>query len=243
MGARHKRAPAPVAAWAPIATLNTTIPGYASPQALTPEVTVPPTWAGAPSALPVIASRPGWVEVRLVARTPAVQSVWIRTSGASLSRTPYHVVVDLQSAHVMLFRRGILRMCAPAAVGSAQHPTPAGHYFVVMLAQSPSPAFGPFVIVSSAFANTVTDWEQSGMPMITVEGPLGSGTTIRGSGARITTGSVRLSDRNLARLRPAPAGTPLDVVRVLRLAPTRHNLRTCGRVPRAPRDEDGRRSA
>jgi hypothetical protein len=106
-------------------------------------------------------------------------------------------VVDLATTRLLLYRTGQPVLCAPAAVGATQSPTPVGNYFVVRLAVAPSPAYGPFVIVTSAVAQTTTDWEQSGVPVVTVEGPLGVEAAIGLAGARITGGSVRLFDPDL----------------------------------------------
>jgi hypothetical protein len=119
-------------------------------------------------------------------------------------------------------------MCAPAGVGSAVTPTPVGHYFVALLGQPPTPEYGSFVIVTSAFADTVTDWQQAGDPVVTIEGPLDSAAAIDRSGVRVTTGSVRLLGRDLDRLRVVPSRSPIDVVNTLRVALTPHERKLCG---------------
>lgn len=219
LSARHKKqSTASMAKWTLIATVNNPTPGYARIDSTTPETTVPSAWAGAPSTLPVIASKSGWVKVRLVARPPSPQTAWISSASVSLSRTPFHLLVDRSLRRLLLFRQGRLVMCAPAGVGVPQDPTPLGHYFVAFLARAPKPAYGPFVIVTSAFADTVTDWEQSGNAMITIEGPLGSAKAIGRTGAAVTAGSVRLLDATLEQLREVPPGTPLDVVNALQIS-------------------------
>ena len=190
-------------------------------------MTVPSTWADAPSSLPVIAALPGWVEVRLVARPPAPGTAWIPSASASITRTPYRIVVDLTLTRLLLFRHSQLKMCVPAGVGAAVTSTPVGHYFVALFAQPPTPEYGSFVIVTSAFADTVTDWQQAGDPVVTIEGPLNSEAAIGRSGARVTTGSVRLLGRDLDRLRVVPSGSPIDVVNALRAALTPHERKTC----------------
>jgi hypothetical protein len=190
-------------------------------------MTVAPTWAGVSSALPVVVSRSGWLEVRVVVRPPATQTAWVKSSDVTISRTPFHVVVDLSRRRLMLFHRGGLVMCAPAGIGAPQDPTPAGSYFLALLAQSPDPAYGPFVIVTSAFSDKVTDWEQSGEPVITIEGPLDSAAAIGTKGAAITNGSVRLLTSDLNRLRSVPLGTRIDIVRKFQFESTIHDRRMC----------------
>jgi hypothetical protein len=136
-------------------------------------------------------------------------------------------VVDLTLTRLLLFRHSQLKMCAPAGVGAAVTPTPVGHYFVALFAQPPTPEYGSFVMVTSAFADTVTDWQQAGDPIATIEGPLDSAAAIDRSGARVTTGSVRLLGRDLDRLRVVPSGTPIDVVSALRVALTPHERKLC----------------
>jgi hypothetical protein len=225
--AHHRRSRPSIAPWSLIATVNEPTPGYVNPDATAPFMTVPPTWADAPSSLPIIASVPGWNEVRLVARPPAAGTAWIPSASASITRTPYRIVVDLTLTRLLLFRHSRLKMCAPAGVGTAVTPTPVGHYFVALFAQSPTPEYGSFVMVTSAFADTVTDWQQAGDPIVTIEGPLASAAAIGRSGARVTTGSVRLLGRDLDRLRVVPSGTPIDVVNALRVALTPHERKTC----------------
>ena len=49
---------------------------------------------GMASALPVIGSEPGWLEVRLAQR-PNGSTTWVHQSDVTLSNTPYAIVVDL----------------------------------------------------------------------------------------------------------------------------------------------------
>jgi hypothetical protein len=51
-----------------VATLNGDIPGYASPESGRPSMTVPGSWCGYASKLPVITTEPGWR--RLPGRCP-----------------------------------------------------------------------------------------------------------------------------------------------------------------------------
>jgi hypothetical protein len=126
--------------------------------------------------------------------------------------------VDLSTHRLLLYDNSKLVLRAPAGLGAPQTPTPAGNYFVALFAQSPSPGYGPFVIVTSALADTITDWEQDGNPMIAITGPLDSQAVINAGGGAVTRGSIGLLDEDLSRLRNVPAGTPIDVVTTLRPA-------------------------
>jgi len=97
---------------------------------------------------------------------------------------------------------------------------------VASFAPAPNPAYGPFVVVTSAFANTVTDWEQEGKPVVTISGPLDTLAAIQAGGAPLSHGGIRLLDRDVAQLRVVPAGTPIDVVATLKPPPRARQQRS-----------------
>ena len=150
-------------------------------------------------------------EVR-IAQRPNGQVGWIRQGSARLTRTPFHLVIDLRSTHLQLYQRGRLAMDAPVGIGTRRYPTPTGHYFVALFATPPNPGYGPFVMVTSAHSETITDWEQSGDAIVAIHGPLGSDQEIGTTGATVSHGCIRLHDADLARLRQVPDGTPVDIV-------------------------------
>jgi lipoprotein-anchoring transpeptidase ErfK/SrfK len=192
-----------------IATLNSTVAKFASPGG--PQTgTVPGTWFGAPSALPVIAQANGFLQVRLAQR-PNGSTAWIASASATLSSTPYRIVVDLATEHLMLYKAGQLLMSAPAGVGTAQDPTPTGNFFVALYATPPSAAWGPFVLVTSGHSNAISDYEESGDAILAIHGPLGADAAIGTSGARVSHGCVRLHDSDLVQLRSIPVGTPIQI--------------------------------
>ena len=197
-----------------IATLHGSTPSYASSTSPTVTGSVPPTWSGATLGFPVIGMDHGRLHIRLLQQPNAVTS-WIASSAASLTHTGYHVVVDLSANRLFLFERSKLVLQAPAVVGSPQYPTPTGHFFVALFAQAPTPAYGPFVIVTSAFATTVSDWEQQGAPMVAISGPLDTLSSIQAGGAQLSHGGIRLADADLAKLRAVPAGAPVDILTTL----------------------------
>lgn len=212
---RHRPPPAEVAAWSNVATLRAPAPGYASPSTAGAPTTVPVPWASQFLAMPVVASVPGWVEVRVVASPPAPALEWIASSGVVLTRSPYHVVVDLGITRLLLFDRSRLVMCAPAGVGTATSPTPLGSYFVGLLIAAPPTDAGPFAIITSASSDSVTDWEQSGHAMITIAASPDAPRALGATGSMRTTGSVEVSVAAEAVLRAVPLGSPVDVLRTL----------------------------
>ncbi len=176
-----------------------------------PAVNVPGQWLGAASVLPVLAQQPGWVEVRLAQR-PNESVAWVPAGDVSLASDPYRIVINLDTTHLQLFKRGQQVADFPIGVGLPAYPTPTGHFFVALFAEPPSPGYGPFVMVTSAHSNAISDWEESGDAITAIHGPLGSDAAIGTTGARVSHGCVRLHDADLTRLRDVPAGTPVDIV-------------------------------
>lgn len=193
-----------------IAALVTTTTAYRWPggPATSP---IAPSWHGSPLFLPVIAKLGGDLEVRLPTR-PNGSTAWIHGAGVRLYKTDYRIVVDLGTRHLLLYRSGKLILDAPAGIGTVNDPTPVGHFFVASFATAPSPEWGPFVLVTSAHSNAISDWEQSGDAIVAIHGPLGEGAAIGSQGARISHGCVRLQDANLAQLRGVPDGSPVDII-------------------------------
>lgn len=192
-----------------VATLASSVPKYDGPGGARTG-TVPGSWFGAPSALPVIAQDNGYLEVRLAQR-PNGSTAWIAASGATLSATPYRIVVDLADTHLMLYREGRLVLDTPAGVGTAQDPTPTGDFFVALYAAPPSASWGPFIMVTSGHSDAISDWEKSGDAIVAIHGPLGADAAIGTTGARVSHGCVRLHDAALVELRQVPVGSPVQI--------------------------------
>ncbi len=193
-----------------LATVLETAPRYASPGRRVAGA-IPASWYGRPSVLPVIATRPGWVRVRLAQR-PNGSRAWLPASDVTLSSTPYRIVVDVPRTRLALYDHGRLVFSAPAGVGTPDDPTPAGEYFVAFDEQPPrpNPGYGPFIIVTSAHSLSISDWEGSGDAVIGIHGPLGEDSEIGTTGARISHGCIRLHDQALEMLDAVPAGTPIE---------------------------------
>lgn len=193
-----------------VAALRRTAGGYASPGGKRTGW-IPGEWYGAASVLPVIGSSPGWVHVRLAQR-PNGSTAWVRDGEVELRSTPYRIVVDLSTTRLTLYFDGKQMFSAPAGVGTAADPTPAGQYFVAFFEAPPTPAYGAFVIVTSAHSEAIKDWEASGDALIGIHGPLGGGYLIGKSGARISRGCIRLPEADLLRLRMVSPGSPISII-------------------------------
>ncbi|MGO8861977.1 MAG: L,D-transpeptidase [Acidimicrobiales bacterium] len=195
-----------------VATTHGAVPG--SPEPGAPQNTlIPATWYGYPSILPVIGTAPGWVEVRLAQR-PNGSTTWVPLSDVSLSVTPYQLVLDLATEHLMVYENGNQVLDFPAGVGAPDDPTVTGDYFVTMRVPAPDPGYGPFVLVTSAHSDAISDWDGSGDAIIAIHGPITSydDALIGTTGAAISHGCIRLHDADLAQLDMIPAGTPLNVI-------------------------------
>jgi lipoprotein-anchoring transpeptidase ErfK/SrfK len=195
-----------------VATTHGAIPGSPAPDA--PEtMTIPDNWYGYPSILPIIATKPGWVEVRLAQR-PNGMTAWVPQTDVTISTTPYRIVVNLSTEHLTVYRTGQEIDDFPAGIGTPDDPTVTGQFFVTMQAAAPDPGYGPFVLVTSAHSDAITDWQASGDAIIAIHGPITTyddeqiGTT----GAAISHGCIRLHDADLAQLADIPPGTPVDIV-------------------------------
>jgi lipoprotein-anchoring transpeptidase ErfK/SrfK len=195
-----------------LATMAQTAPRYARPGLLA-DGTVPGSWYGRPSVLPVIATRPGWVQVRLAQR-PDGSTAWLLARDVTLGSTPYRIVVNTATTQLALYDNGRLVFSAPAGVGTPDDPTPTGEFFVAFDEQppQPNPGYGPFIMVTSAHSGAISDWEGSGDAVIGIHGPLGEDSEIGTTGGRISHGCIRLHDQALERLTEVPPGTPIDVV-------------------------------
>ena len=195
-----------------LATLLRTSPRYASPGQIA-SGTVQAEWFGRPSVLPVVATSPGWVQVRLAQR-PNGSTAWLPASDVTLGSTPYRIVVHDATTQLALYDRDRLVFSAPAGLGATDDPTPSGEFFVAFDERppQPNPGYGPFIIVTSAHSTAIADLGGSGDAVIGIHGPLGEDNEIGASGARISRGCVRLHDQALERLVVVPPGTPVDIV-------------------------------
>ncbi|MCK9893754.1 L,D-transpeptidase [Frankia sp. AgB32] len=205
-----------------IATLGRNVPHYLEPDGTAVGI-VPGRWRDAVAALPVIDQRPGWLRVRLAQR-PNGSTGWVRRSDVGLTTSPYRIEIDARSARLRLFDDDAKVMDVPAGVGTLEHPTPTGNYFVALLAPSPGPGYGDVVLVTSAHSPTTTDYDATLDASVAILGPLGADAQIgvddqagvegprRQAGARVSRGCVRLHLADLGRLRAVPAGTPVDII-------------------------------
>jgi lipoprotein-anchoring transpeptidase ErfK/SrfK len=195
-----------------VATTHGDIPGSTAPGAAS-TMTVPGSWYGYQSVLPVIAQTAGWLDVRLAQR-PNESTAWVPSADVSLSTTPYRIIIDLTTEHLEVYQSGKEIDDFPAGIGTPDDPTVTGNFFMTMQVPPPDPGYGPFVLVTSAHSDSITDWDGSGDAIIAIHGPIDSydDSLIGTTGAPISHGCVRLHDSDLAQMASIPAGTPIDIM-------------------------------
>lgn len=203
--------PPPVPASTTIVEVTGAVAYYSAPGG--PEAgTVPVgSWWGDTKHLPVIATAPGWLQVRLPQR-PNGLTGWIPSAGVALSTTTYGILVDRGTYRVGLYESGRLIGDFPAGVGTPNDPTPLGDYYVMDFYQSPGPGYGPYVVGTNAHSETIVSWQGSGDAFTGLHGPVGADAAIGTEGAAISHGCVRLHLDDLAQLSVVPPGTPVVVV-------------------------------
>jgi lipoprotein-anchoring transpeptidase ErfK/SrfK len=191
--------------------MKASFPGYYRPGGPV-KVQVPAKWQTIPSMLAVVGQAPGgWLHVRLAQR-PDQSTAWIHASDAILATTPYRIVVNLTTTHLQLYKVNRLVLNAPVGVGAPDTPTPPGHYFVAFVEPPISPAYGPFIMITSAHSEAIADWAGTGDAIIGIHGPVGADAAIGTAGAHISNGCVRMHDSQLLRLEDVPPGSPIDIV-------------------------------
>ena len=175
--------------------------------------TIPGTWYGYQSILPVIDQAPDWVEVRLAQR-PNFDVTWVRARDVDLTPDAYYLVLDLPTRHLLVFQSGELVGSFPAGIGTYDDPTPSGPFFVAFRAPPPNDSYGPFMLVTSAHSDAINNWEGMGDAITAIHGPItaSADAQIGTTGARISHGCIRLHDWDVIRLLGIPPGTPLDIL-------------------------------
>jgi lipoprotein-anchoring transpeptidase ErfK/SrfK len=172
---------------------------------------VPDRWHNEPITMPVILVDDGYYKVRLPGR-PNGSTTWVKASQVLTGETPYQIVIDVKATHLRLYFKGKQILNAPVGVGTKSDPTPIGHFFVSFFAAPPIAGYGPFIMVTSAHSNSITDWEDSGDAMVAIHGPLGEQAAIGTKGARVSHGCIRMQIKDQGRLRVVPVGTPVNIV-------------------------------
>lgn len=195
-----------------LAELTHGVSGYVTPGGKK-VMTVAEKWHNERLVMPVRAVSKGYYDVRLPGR-PNGSTTWVKESAVITGVTSYEIVVNLKTTHLTLLDKGKIVMNAPVGVGTAKDPTPTGSFFVAFYAAppKPNPGYGPFIMVTSAHSNSITDWADSGDAMVAIHGPLGDTAEIGTKGARISHGCIRVPVHDQIKLEVVPIGTPVVIV-------------------------------
>jgi lipoprotein-anchoring transpeptidase ErfK/SrfK len=194
-----------------LAELTHGVSGYASPGGAKVK-SVPATWHDERLVMPVRQVKDGYYDVRLPGR-PNGSTTWVKESQVTTGATPYQILINLKKTHLQLFYKNKQIMYAPVGVGTPTDPTPTGRFFVAFYAAppKPNPGYGPFIMVTSAHSNVITDWSDSGDAMVAIHGPLGDTAEIGTTGARISHGCIRVPVKYQVKLSVVPVGTPIVI--------------------------------
>jgi hypothetical protein len=193
-----------------LATLKKRAPGFASAHSTRRAMTVPKSWYGYTTTMPVIAQTATRVKVRL-ARRPDESTIWIRKRAATFTSTTYALLVDISKRHIYLFRAGRQVGSYPVGVGLPQTPTPTGNYFIAFHAPPNGPGYGAVMLETSAHSKVFRTFEGGNDAIIAIHGPITaqSDHQIGKNGTRISNGCIRMHDRQLLKVAKVPDGTPL----------------------------------
>lgn len=133
---------------------STAVAVYQSPGGA-PIAALPPTQFGGDTWVPVIAERPGWVQVMLPVR-PNGASGWIYLDdpAVTLARTPFTLVVDRAAFTLSVVRGGRHVGQWRVGVGKPTSVTPAGRTFVLAYVRPDHPTYSPLVLPLGAHSDT-----------------------------------------------------------------------------------------
>lgn len=183
-------------------------PADASGEDTAPTRTLPATTEfGTPRALLVADQRDGWLEVELPVR-PNGSTGWVRSEGAELREVEHEIVIDLTARTLTLTAGGEEVLSAPAAIGTAEFPTPTGRYYVTdKLATGEDGAYGPFALGLSAHSEVLTEFA-GGDGQVGIHGTNDPATI----GEAVSHGCVRVTNDVITRLEELVSlGTPVTI--------------------------------
>jgi len=154
-----------------------------------------------------------WLRVRLPGRTlggaPPPPTAWIQAAHTHSSTTPWHIVVDLRTRQVQVYRDGLRLRTFHAIVGKPSTPTPRGLYFVEEnVTMAASAAGAPFALALSARSHVYTAFD-GGPGQIAIHGTAHLSGRL---GTAASHGCVRLTSSAITWLaKRIGAGVPVTI--------------------------------
>jgi lipoprotein-anchoring transpeptidase ErfK/SrfK len=206
---------ASVAATQQIAVLRTAAAVYAEPSrgaARLRELASTRPITGERTTLPIEAvtrtDRRTWLQVLLPGR-PNGRHGWISALSATVSRTPWRLIVDLRARRLSVFREGRRVRAFEAIVGKPSTPTPIGSFFVEETVQLGRDVPGaPFALALSARSTVYSEFD-GGPGQIAIHGIDNIGGRL---GTAASHGCIRLARGTVswlaARIGP---GVPVEI--------------------------------
>lgn len=176
-----------------------TLAVYAAPDGR-PFTKVTPTQLG-DTWLPVVDSRPGWVEVLLPSR-PNGSVGWLRTTDVVQRRTPYLIRVHVGTRELELFENGEVVGSWPVAVGAPGTPTPTGRTFLLGSIVDANQSYSPVILPLGAHSDTLDSYG-GGPGTVALHGWPDDSVF----GQAVSHGCVRVPDAALDELTEVPLGT------------------------------------
>lgn len=150
-----------------------------------------------------------WYKVRLTTR-PNDAAGWVPAEAVQVKKTPWRVVVHLNSRTMDLLKKGKRVGTFTVAIGTPANPTPTGRFAVseVVKQRNPGGFFGTYIITLTAHSENLSEFD-GGDGRVALHG------TNRPAllGQAVSHGCVRLDNGVATRLgRNVPPGSPVDIV-------------------------------
>jgi lipoprotein-anchoring transpeptidase ErfK/SrfK len=173
-------------------------------------MTVPKTWYGRTTVMPVTDQSRTRVRVRL-ARRPDESQIWVRRRAVTFTSTNYALLIDISKHRIYMFKSGRQIASYPVGDGLPQTPTPTGNYFIAFHAPPNGPGYGPVMLETSAHSRVFRTFEGGNDAIIAIHGPITaqSDAQIGKNGTAISNGCIRMHNRQLVKVARVPDGTPI----------------------------------
>jgi hypothetical protein len=155
---------------------------------------------GSDTWLPVVAERPGWVQVLLPSR-PNHSTGWLDATRLQTARTGYEIRINLSSARLRLIRDGHEAGQWAISSGTSRTPTPTGRTFLLGSIADPKQTYSPVILPLGAHSAALDTF--AGGP-----GTIGIHTWPTGNyGRPASHGCIRVHKDALKALTAVPLGT------------------------------------
>jgi lipoprotein-anchoring transpeptidase ErfK/SrfK len=151
-----------------------------------------------------------WVKIRVVRRPRGVDT-WVPAWATRRKWVAYHLVVDLSSRKLYVYRAGKQAKHFRVVVGARGTETPRGHYYIVdHMRLHNSWARGVWALATSAYSAKLKHFDGGdGQVALHARGSLAARL-----GTAASHGCVRFADSSIAWLaRVVQRGTPVDITR------------------------------